>query len=98
MYILVSADGTLSLEDVDNLNSFSIAEKSDVASSPTFSAIAVQAEEGHYWIDVDSVIKLSSRGGDQEWVDGFWDMLRKVEPYGYSDLVNKRVKAHIEQG
>ncbi len=36
MYILVSADGTLSLEDVDNLNSFSVAEKSDVANSSTF--------------------------------------------------------------
>lgn len=96
MYILISADGTLSLEDIDNLNSFSIVGNSEVTRSSAFSAIASQAGEGHYWIDVDSVFKLSIRCDDQQWVDDFWDMLRKAEPYGYADLVNKRVKAHVE--
>jgi len=96
MYILISADGTLSLEDVDNLTSFSIVEKSDVTRSSKFAAMATRAEEGHYWIDADAVIKLSSQCDDQQWVDEFWDMLRKAEPYGYTDLVNKRIKAHVE--
>jgi hypothetical protein len=96
MYILISTDGTLSLEDVDNLTSFSIVENSDVTRSSTFSAMATRAEEGHYWIDADSVIKLSPRHGDQHWVDEFWDMLKKAEPYGYADLVNNRVKAHVK--
>jgi len=96
MYILISADGTISLEDIDSLNSFSIVGNSDVTRSSAFSAMASQAGEGHYWIDVDSVIELSTRCDDQQWVDDFWDMLRKAEPYGYVDLVNKRVKAHVE--
>ena len=96
MYILISADGTLSLEDIDNLNSFSIVGQSDVTRSSAFSAMASQAGESHYWIDVDSVIKLSLRRDDQQWVDEFWDMLRKAEPYGYTDLVNNRIKAHVE--
>jgi len=96
MYILISADGTLSLEDIDNMNGFSIVENSDLIRSSAFSAIASQAGEGHYWIDIDSVIKLSSRREEQQWVDEFWDMLRKAEPYGYADLVNKCVKAHVE--
>ena len=96
MYLLISADSTLSLEDVDNMNGFSIVENSDLTRSSAFSAIASQAGEGHYWIDIDSVIKLSSRREDQQWVDEFWNMLRKAEPYGYADLVNKRVKAHVE--
>ena len=98
MYILISADGTLSLEDVDNLDSFSIVGNSDVDRSSEFSAMASQAGEGHYWIDVDSVIKLSVRREDRQWVDKFWGMLRKAEPWGYADLVNKRVKAHVETG
>jgi len=96
MYLLISADSKLSLEDIDNMNSFSIVGNSDVTRSSAFSAMASRAGEGHYWIDVDSVIKLSSRREDQQWVDEFWDMLRKSEPYGYADLVNKRVKAHVE--
>ena len=98
MYILISADGTLSLEDIDNLNSFSIVGNSEVTRSSAFSAMSIQAGEGHYWIDIDSVIKLSSRREEQQWVDEFWNMLRKAEPYGYADLVNKRVKAHVESG
>ena len=98
MYLLISADSTLSLEDVDNMNGFSIVENSDLTRSSAFSAIASQAGEGHYWIDIDSVIKLSSRREEQQWVDEFWNMLRKAEPYGYADLVNKRVKAHVESG
>ena len=96
MYILILADGTLSLEDIDNMNGFSIVENSDLTRSSTFSAIASQSGEGHYWIDIDSVIKLSSRREEQQWIDEFWNMLRKAEPYGYTDLVNKRVKAHVE--
>jgi hypothetical protein len=96
MYILISTDGTLTLEDIDNLNSFSIVGNSDTTRPSAFSAMASQAGEGHYWIDVDSVIKLSFRRDDQQWVDDFWDMLKKAEPYGYADLVNKRVKAHVE--
>ena len=96
MYILISADGTLSLEDIDNMNGFSIVGNSDLTRSSVFSAIASQAGEGHYWIDIDSVINLSSRREDQPWIDDFWDMLRKAEPYGYADLVNKRIKAHVE--
>jgi len=96
MYLLISADSTLSLEDTDNMNGFSIVENSDLTRSSAFSAMSIQAGEGHYWINVDSVIQLSSRRDDQQWVDDFWDMLKKAEPYGYADLVNKRVKAHVE--
>ena len=96
MYILIAVDGSLSLQDIDNLKSFSIVDNNQIAISPAFSAMAQAAEENHYWIDADSVIELSSKGEDQQWVEDFWDMLKKVEPYGYSDLVNKRIKAHVE--
>ena len=96
MYILISADGSLSLEEADNMGAFSIIEYSPVSQSIEFSAMAEAAEENHYWFDAEAVIQLSARAGDQQWVDEFWDMLKKVEPYGYSDLVKKRIKAHVE--
>ncbi len=46
MYILIAADGGLSLQDSDNMRAFSI---------------------------------------------------REEEAYGYSDMTNKRVKAHVDQ-
>ena len=96
MYILISADGSLSLEEEDNMRAFSIIENSHSSHSSELSAMAEPTGENHYWIDAEAVIELSGRAGDQQWVDEFWDMLKKVEPYGYSDLVKKRIKAHVE--
>ncbi len=96
MYILIAVDGSLSLEEADNIKAFSIIENSPGSQSSEFSAMAESAEENHYWIDAEAVIELSARAGDQQWVEEFWNMLKKSEPYGYSDLVNKRIKAHIE--
>ena len=100
MHVLIAADGTLSLEDVDNLKGFSIVE-ADTGSTAgkaasALSAIGEPAEENHYWLSAEAVVALSPRKDDQEWVDGFWAMLQKVEAYGYSDMEKKRVKAHVE--
>ena len=80
MYILIAVDGSLSLEDIDNMKSFSIVDNNQNSTSSAFSAMAQAAEENHYWIDADSVIELSSKGGDQQWVKDYRNMLEKVEP------------------
>lgn len=97
MYILVAANGDLSLQDSDNLRAFSILEEKSGSASTALSAIATAAEEQHYWLDADAVIELSGRKDDQIWIKEFWDMLAKVEAYGYSDMTLKRVKAHVDQ-
>ena len=58
--------------------------------------IATPAAEQHYWLDADAMVELSGRKDDQQWVAGFWDMLAKVEAYGYSDMEKKQVKAHVD--
>ena len=98
MYILIAADGQLSLEDSDNMRAFSIVEEEGGAAATRLATLATPAEDQHYWLDANAVIELSGRGDDQQWVQGFWDMLAQVEAYGYSDMQNKRVKAHVEQG
>ena len=96
MYLLIAANGQLSLEDSDNMRAFSIIEEESGLAATQLSAIATPAEEQHYWLDVDAVVELSGREDDQQWVAGFWEMLAKVEAYGYSDMERKRVKAHVD--
>ena len=100
MYVLIAEDGSLSLEDADEFKSFSVVEMPDAPqqgkASAALSQIAEKADEDHYWIDADKVIQISSKSDDAEWVNGFWEMLNKVEPYGYYDTHTQRVKAHVE--
>ncbi len=79
MYILIAANGQLSVEDSDNMRAFSIVEEKSGSAATYLSAIATATEEQHYWLDADAVVELSGRKDDQQWVKGFWDMLSKVE-------------------
>ena len=96
MYLLIAADGQLSMQDTDNMRAFAIIEELSGSARKSLGDIATVAADNHYWVDADAVIELSGRKDDQKWVEGFWDMLTKVEAYGYSDLALKRVKAHVE--
>jgi hypothetical protein len=96
VYILITTNGQLSLEDSDNMRAFSILEEESGLAAAQLSTIATPAEEQHYWLDADAVVELSGREDDQQWVKGFWDMLVKVESYGYSDMEKRRIKAHLE--
>jgi len=96
MYLLITANGQLSLKDSDNMSAFSIVEEESGLAATQLYTIATPAEDQHYWLDADAVVELSGREDDQQWVKGFWDMLVKVEAYGYSDMEKKRIKAHLE--
>ena len=95
MYILVSTNGDLSLQEEDNFREFSIVDESDGLASTALAAIAEPAEEEHFWLDANAVIELSTQRSDQQWVDQFWEMLGKVEAYGYSNMTTQQVKAHL---
>jgi len=80
------------------MRAFSIREGKAGSAAGWLARMATPAEEdGHYWLDADVVLDVSGRGDDQQWVEQFWEMLTKVEAYGYSDMTNKRVKAHLDQ-
>jgi hypothetical protein len=96
VYLLIAANGKLSLKDSDNMRAFSIVEEDSGLAATRLSAIATPAGEQHYWLDANAVVELSGRDNDQQWVKEFWDMLVKVEAYGYSDMANKRIKAHVD--
>jgi hypothetical protein len=101
MYVLIAEDGSLSVEDADNFRGFSIVEIKGCPEAGTAASalknISEPAEDSHFWIDATEVVNFSGRADNSAWVDQFWEMLAKSEPYGYSDMQNKRVKAHVEQ-
>ena len=98
MYIFIAADGELSLQESDNMSAFSIREEEVGSAAGWLAHMATPAQEdGHYWLDADGVLDISGRRDDRQWVEQFWEMLTKVEAYGYSDMTNKRVKAHVDQ-
>ena len=100
MHLLIAEDGTLSLEDVDDLKRFSIVEANPGAvrgcASGALADIGEPADDDHYWLSAEAVLALSARKDDPEWVAAFWVMLKKVEQYGFSDMQARRVKAHVE--
>ena len=96
MYILITSNGQMLLEESDNMRAFSIIEEEPGLAAQQLSTIATPAEEQHYWLDADAVVELSGRADDAKWIEGFWDMLAKVEPYGYSNIEKRRIKAHVE--
>ena len=97
MYIQINAGGELSLEEIEDLKSFSIVDNSNDVQRSELDKISTKAENDHYWIDVEPVISLSAKSNDPLWIDSFWQMLKAAEPYGYSDMVKKQVKAHVKR-
>ena len=95
MFILVSAGNGLSLEEADNFREFSIVEEAGVRAREALGDAATPAEDDHYWLDANAVVELSGRKDDQTWVDAFWEMLEKVQAYGYSNMTTQQVKAHV---
>tara|TARA_Y100000588_G_C13721215_1_gene697359 strand:- start:186 stop:482 length:297 start_codon:yes stop_codon:yes gene_type:complete len=96
MYINIDANFVVSVADGDNLKEFSIKAAPNVDVGKVLDAMGEPAEEGHYWLSADSVIELSGRGSEPDWVANFWTMLEAVQKYGFSDIANRRVKAHVE--
>ena len=96
MYIHIDENGVITLQDFQNMKSFSIVDDSNGYHLSELDSMSEPAEENHYWIDVATVIRLSPAGLDPVWEHAFLDMLKAAEPYGYSDLESNRVKAHVE--
>ena len=96
MYIRVAENGELGLQDSDNFGAFAVVRASRVTPLAQLAEMATAAEHDHYWLDAEAVLELSGRKHDQQWVRNFRAMLASVAPYGYFDMSNNRVKAHME--
>ena len=101
MILAVTRQGGLMLEESDDFRRFHIRDGgvggAGLLDVEAFAEIARPADEaGHYWLDADAVIALSGHSAGDGWVQQFWDMLAKVERFGYADLAARRIKGHIQ--
>ena len=97
MILELSNDGALKLDDAENFGSFHIsAERKLLNVSFEFSKIGNDAGDRHFWLNADAIIELSGKSNDVKWNKSFWAMLTKVEKFGYSDVENRFIKAHVE--
>ena len=101
MYLNVTDAGVLSLEEVDDFKRFHIAappaQVSGTGASDAFLELSEDAGEGHYWLDADAIAALSGRVDDPDWMQNFWAMLEKSEPYGFADVQGRRIKAYVTE-
>ncbi len=93
MFLKIAENGDLSLEEAEDFKRFHISGEPDAGGA--FGGISQDAGEGHYWLDADAVVAMSGNADDEAWCAAFWSMLEKAEPYGFSDVAGRRIKAHI---
>ena len=93
MFLMIADDGGLSLEEADDFKRFHISGEPSGAGA--FGELSEDAGEGHYWLDADAIVALSGHADDEAWCASFWSMLEKAEPYGFSDMAGRRIKAHV---
>lgn len=100
VYLKIGADGTLSMEEVDDFKRFHISAEMDTLAGDSaisaFDDISEDVGDGHFWLQADSIVELSGRADDDAWTVAFWSMLDKAAPYGFADPDGRRIKAHVE--
>ena len=98
MYLNIQSDGTLSLEETDDFSTFEIHSAIDLASgqfNEDFAKISEPADNDRYWIDAEAILELSSHAGKLEWRRAYWVMLEQAERFGFADVNQKKIKAHV---
>ena len=96
MLIRVRKDQSLTLEEEDDFKGFCIRVKDLDTNISALDVITNRIEDSNYWLDAQGVIALSSKSTEKEWLNQFWDMLKRAEPYGFADLEAQLIRAHIE--
>ena len=98
MYITISTDGTVSLEDADVFAAFEVCQ-SGLDRESVLAALgdrgAVADESGHVFVAKNAVVGLADRAGDAGWEAGFAAMVGYAESKGWMDTTGEMIKAHI---
>ena len=100
LYLWVSVDSVVSLEDYENFTSFDILiennDRSILTTSEDFLSISEDIGNDHYWLDAQAISSLSLKYEDGSWIKSYWEMLAKAEAFGYFDPIKCQIKAHLK--
>ena len=99
LYLLVGANGLISLKDHENFRSFDILiennDRSILTRSKDFLLISEDLGNGHYWLEAEAVARLSLKYEDSNWIKLYWEMLEKAESFGYFDPIKLKLKIRM---
>jgi hypothetical protein len=102
MFVNVSADGRVSLEDRDNFRAFKLVieggpEKLDAARR-ALTGTAELPDQATAWIFEQALRQRTEVAQDAAWQGNLGTMIEKARPHGWIDEQKKAIKAHIEWG
>ena len=100
MFVKVSADGSVSLEDRDNFRAFKLVveggpEKLDAARR-ALTGTAELPDQATAWIFEQALRQRAEVAQDAAWQGNLGAMIEKARPHGWIDEQKKAIKAHIE--
>ena len=100
MFVKVSADGRVSLEDRDNFRAFKLVieggpEKLDAARR-ALTGTAELPDQATAWIFEQALRQRTEVAQDAAWQGNLGTMIEKARPHGWIDEQKKAIKAHIE--
>ena len=100
MFIKLSADGRVALEDRDNFRAFKlVVEGAPARLDQARRALANTAElpdDKTAWIYEQALRQRPEVAGDAAWQGHLGTMIEKAKPHGWIDEQKKAIKAHIE--
>jgi hypothetical protein len=100
MFVKVSADGQVTLEDIGNFRAFKLVVDGGPATLDTARrALAGTAElpdQSTAWISEAALRRWPAVAQDEAWQQNLSAMIEKARPHGWIDDARKAIKAHIE--
>jgi hypothetical protein len=100
MFVKVTADGRVTLEDAGNFRAFKLVVEGGPAKLDAVRrALAGTAEvpdQGIAWISEAALRRWPSVAQDAAWQQNLGTMIEKARPHGWVDDTRKAIRAHIE--
>ncbi len=100
MFVKLTADGSVLLEDRDNFRAFKLVvegRREDLdAVRRALAGIAELADADTAWVSQDALRLRPEVATDTAWQQSFAAMVEKAKPHGWIDEARKAIKAHVE--
>jgi len=100
MFVKVTADRSVVLEDRDNFRAFKLvveASREDLdAIRSALKGTAEMPDADTAWISQDALRLRPEVATDTAWQQSFSAMIEKARPHGWIDDARKAIKAHVE--
>ena len=100
MFVKVSADGSVQLEDRDNFRAFKLVIAGDRRTIDdvrrVLGHVAEFVDGDTAWVFADALRQRAEVANNPAWQQNFSAMIEKARPHGWIDDQRNAIKAHVE--